>query len=451
MSVLIPALKGDFKLKECGPLELIRRGFKQHGDIFRIKILHQSFTFLVGSDASTVFFKANDRELSQKEVYGFTVPVFGKGIVYDAPLKIMNQQLKFVKHGVTQDMLQSYVAKVVDEAEMYLHNLAKSGEVFDWVHAMSELTMFTASRCLLGQEVRHDLHEEFADYYEQLNHGMVHLGVFWPYAPIPAHKTRDKARENIAKLFRRVIQARRASGVKHNDMLQLFMDSKYLDGTQASDDEIVGLLLATLFAGQHTSNITSSWACPFIYNKGKEFLGRLEAEQEKVLTGTNGELNFSALSQMDLLYWCMKETLRMCPPLILLMRYVQVPRVYKGYTIPKGEVVITSPAVNHRLDTWTNPDVFDPDRFSPERHEDKVPYSWIPFGSGRHSCLGENFAMVQLKTIFSVLIRKYDVELLDPIPPVDYSSLVVGPKGQLRARITKKETPIGPLPEIIGA
>ena len=65
--------------------------------------------------------------------------------------------------------------------------------------------------------------------------------------------------------------------------------------------------------------------------------------------------------------------------------------------------------------------------------------------------MGENFAMVQLKTIFSVLIRKYDVELLDPIPPVDYSSLVVGPKGQLRARITKKETPIGPLPEIIGA
>jgi hypothetical protein len=68
---------------------------------------------LVGPEAHALFFLAQDEVLSQREVYGFTVPVFGKGIVYDAPLKLMTQQLKFVSKGLTGSHMQAHCGKIV--------------------------------------------------------------------------------------------------------------------------------------------------------------------------------------------------------------------------------------------------------------------------------------------------------------------------------------------------
>jgi sterol 14-demethylase len=354
----------------------------------------------------------------------------------------MNQQLKFVKAGVTQDMLASYISKVVEETEMFFEKLEKLGE-FDIVQAFGELTILTAARCLLGPEIRNELHAEFADYYHHLNLGMTHLGVFWPHAPTEAHAIRDKARANIVTMFKKVITKRRASAdssKKNEDYLQMLMDATYLDGTSPTDDEICGLLLATLFAGQHTSSITSVWLVLFILSDKGNLLSRLADEQKLVFTKNNGNFSFDAMSQMELLYFCINEALRMYPPLILLMRYVQEPRTYKGYTIPKGEILMVSPAINQRSPTiFKNPDVYDPDRFAPPRSEGDISkYNWIPFGGGRHSCLGEKFATVQLKAIASVLIRKYNMEMLDEFPKPDYSALVVGPLPPCRVRLTKK-------------
>lgn len=443
-SYLLSALKGEFRFDEEGPLELIRAGYRKCGDIFRLQVLNQSFTVLVGPTASDVFFKATDRELSQKEVYGFTVPVFGRGIVYDADLKIMNQQLKFVKAGVTQDMLASYVAKVCEETELFFERMAEKG-TFDIVDGFGELTILTASRCLLGPEIRNELQAEFAEYYHNLNLGMTHLGVFWPNAPTARHKMRDEARANIVRLFSKVIKVRRSipdASDRFNDYLQMLIDSQYVDGSRPSDDEICGLLLATLFAGQHTSSITSVWLILSILKCKDKLFSRIMEEQKVALTRTNGKLNFEALDQMELLHNSVKETLRLFPPLVVLMRYVQKTRTYKNYEVPPGEIVLCSPAINHMLpESFKDPESFDPDRFAEPRKEDEMTkYSLIPFGSGRHHCLGDKFAFVQLKSIASVLFRKYNIEMLGEFPKKDYSALVVGPKGKCLMRITKKST-----------
>ena len=94
----------------------------QYGEIFRVRILNQGMTFLIGNDAHSLFFETSDKVLTQKEVYKFTVPgrrtpaltphiahsfsVFGKNIVYDAPPSVMVQQLKFVRQGLTGHAMQ---------------------------------------------------------------------------------------------------------------------------------------------------------------------------------------------------------------------------------------------------------------------------------------------------------------------------------------------------------
>jgi sterol 14-demethylase len=118
---------------------------------------------------------------------------------------------------------------------------------------------------------------------------------------------------------------------------------------------------------------------------------------------------------MELMHNCIKEVLRMHPPLIMLMRKamkdVDIDASNTTFKIPKGDIVITSPAVAGRLpEVFANPDVFDPDRYAPPREEHKVPFSHLGFGGGIHQCMGQQFGYMQVKTIMSVLLRKYNLQ-----------------------------------------
>ena len=444
-SYFFPAIFGSFNMKKEGPLGLIRTGYKKFGDIFRIKIAHQGFTFLIGPEANCVFFEASDRDLTQKEVYGFTVPVFGRNIVYDADPNIMVQQLKFVRHGLNGNSMKNHSMRILQETTDYFSKWGDTG-VVDLKEALSELTILTAARCLLGAEVREKLYRQVAAAYQYLNDGMTHLSVFWPHAPTKAHKLRDNARAEMATLFSGIIRQRRedsAAGLaKHDDYLQDLVDAKYRDGTSPTDDEILGLLLAALFAGQHTSSITSTWVGLNIYNNKAKLLPRLLEEQRQVLRETGGELTFDALSKMDLLHCCMKEALRLYPPIVVMLRYVQNNLEYKGYSIPKGDIVVACPPISHRMpEIYADPEAFDPDRFMPERNEGSAKNAYIAFGGGRHACLGEKFGYLQVKTIWSILMRNFDFELVDPLPLVDHSTLVVGPHQPCRVKYTRKNPP----------
>jgi sterol 14-demethylase len=106
----------------------------------------------------------------------------------------------------------------------------------------------------------------------------------------------------------------------------------------------------------------------------------------------------------------------------------------------QGDVVAASPNFAHMLpQVFKDPLVYDPDRFAPPREEDKkTPLGFIGFGGGRHGCIGSNFAYLQIKTIWSVLMRAFEFELIDPLPEPDYSSMVIGPKA-CRVKYTRRK------------
>ena len=167
--------------------------------------------------------------------------------------------------------------------------------------------------------------------------------------------------------------------------------------------------------------------------RNKDILSRVLEEQDSILSETDGQLNYSALVKMNLLHACMKETLRMHPPLIFLMRKVLEPRSALGgrFEIPENDLVVASPSIAGMLpDVFANPDRWDPDRFLPPREEDKVaPYSFLGFGAGRHGCMGEGFAYVQVKTIWSILLKTFELEAIgEQVPEANFAALVVGPK-----------------------
>ncbi|CAL8469499.1 g9040 [Coccomyxa elongata] len=431
----LPFIGGIVKFAS-GPMKLMSDGYKQYGEVFTVPVLHKNFTFLLGPHVSGHFFKANDDEMSQKEVYEFNVPTFGKGVVFDVDHKVRAEQFKFFAEALKSAKLKVYVPHFVREAEEYFAKWGDEGEV-DFAKVFSELIILTASRTLMGREVRESMFNQVADLFHDLDMGMLPISVIFPYLPIPAHWNRDRARKELAKIFSRIIQARRESNTKEDDMLQSFIESRYEKvhgGRYLSDEEITGMLIATLFAGQHTSSITSSWT-GLTMIRDKAAWAAAEEEQRAVVQRRGEELSIDALNDMEVLGRNMTEALRLFPPLIMLLRaakasFAVTTSTGKTFVIPKGHVVATSPAFAHRLPhVFRDPDSFEPERFVAPREEDKAaPFSFIGFGGGRHGCMGSNFAILQIKSIWSVLLRNFEFELVDPFPEPDFESMVVGPK-----------------------
>ncbi len=106
----------------------------------------------------------------------------------------------------------------------------------------------------------------------------------------------------------------------------------------------------------------------------------------------------------------------------------------------QGDIVAASPNFSHMLPhVFSEPDRYDPARYLPPREEDKTkPFSFIGFGGGRHACIGQNFAYLQIKSIWSVMLREFEFEMLDPVPEPDYDSMVIGPK-PARVRYTRRK------------
>jgi len=403
---------------------------------------------LIGPEAQEIFFKASDDVLSQQEVYDFMLPVFGKGVVYDATKKRRQVQFQTMANGLRSNRLKQYVPKIEEETRKYLREEWGESGTVDFLTAMSELTILTASRCLHGEDVRQHLFKEVQELYHDLDHGVQPISVFWPSAPIEAHRKRDAARKEMVRLFSKVIEERRKNPSKSDgtDILSLFMDIKYKDGTPIDAEQVTGLLIALLFAGQHTSCITSTWTSLFIAND-KTLVNRVLDEQSTILKeNPDKALDYDDLQQMELLHNCVREALRMCPTFIMILRRaerdVDITVNKKSYTIPKSDYVCVSPTVSMRLKTtFEDPDTFDPDRFSAPREEHKKPYSYLGFGGGLHSCMGQNFGFLQVKTILSILFREYEIErVADEMPAIGYEDMVVGPKGDCRIRYKKRVT-----------
>ncbi len=431
-------LLGHLRHFQRDPTEFLLRGCREHGEMFQFRLGPRKFVLFSGPEAHNAFFKAPQETLDAKSVYQFTVPIFGRGVAYDVSSELMTEQLGFLFPALRESAMKRYVRIMFEEINLFADSLGAGGE-FDLPVAMNELTINIASRSFLGEEIRNEVDSGFAEAYHELQNGINTLGFFFPKLPTPAHRSRDRARRKISEIFTRIMGERRRTGASSEDFMQKLMDARYKDGRPLSDDEITGILVTVLFAGQHTSAVLATWMALELL-RAPRFLDRIRAETKAVCQG--GEmLSYEGLKQQQLLENTVRECERLHPPLIILFRKALRALDYGGYTVPAGTLVAVAPASSHRLpDVFADPEKFNPDRFAPPASEEKQhPYTLIGFGGGKHRCMGKNFAIMQIKAIWAVLLDQFDFELATPFPAPNYGSWVTGPKLPCRLRYRRRE------------
>ncbi|KAK5000307.1 Sterol 14-alpha demethylase, partial [Elasticomyces elasticus] len=438
---------------------------RKYGDVFTFILLGKKTTVCLGTKGNDFILNGKLKDVNAEEIYSpLTTPVFGTDVVYDCPnSKLMEQKkvkdgtlqcfrttilltrAQFVKFGLTTEALHSYVAIIADETNKYTASSpafrGQSGTV-DVPRAMAELTIYTASHALQGREVRSKFDSSFADLYHDLDMGFTPINFMLPWAPLPQNRRRDAAQKKMAQTYMEIIRARKAKGGEKDseDMIWNLMGSTYKDGTPVPDKEVAHIMIALLMAGQHSSSATSSWILLRLASR-PDIVEELYREQVDVLGRDLPELTYARLQRLPLHSQVVKETLRIHSPIHSIMRKVKSPMPVDGtpYTIPTTHVLLAAPGVTsrssehfpnplhwepHRWDTPTSsnnnkkPVSGNGDEDAADDDDEKIDYGYglvskgasspyLPFGAGRHRCIGEQFAYVQLGTILATLVRGF--------------------------------------------
>jgi len=429
------------------PLELIRRGKAKHGECFQVNFLAKDMVFLVGRDGHEFFFTM-DKYLDQAKMYAFTIPIFGPKVLYDTDHSTRMCQLRFIRERLTDDCLGAYVGVLEEEVLQFFREEWRGDEgIVDIRESMIECLTRTSIRCLMGPELRAEMHSvaggrSICDLLHTLEQGLLPLSVFLPSAPIPRHRARDAARRQMSEFLAPILAERRrqitAKEVeKEDDFLWKVMLSTYPDGRPIMDEEIVGFLVAAFFGGMHNSSITTSWSTLEIVSR-PEVLADLLEEQRTVLGGDDATFTYAGFAKMKNLRSAVLESLRLHPPLMLLMRTVESDVSFKQYNLRRGSVVAVSPNVAGEL-----PESFpEPADFKPRRFVEGVPdeYAYIPFGGGRRLCKGQEFGNLQIMCVLSVMMRMFDLKTLDGVTkPTIGEGMVVAPSQPCRVQYKRRK------------
>ncbi|KAJ5408239.1 Eburicol 14-alpha-demethylase [Penicillium cosmopolitanum] len=438
----------------------------KYGDIFTFVLLGKKTTVYLGTKGNDFILNGKLRDVCAEEVYSpLTTPVFGHDVVYDCPNAKLMEQKKFVKFGLTSEALRSYVTLITNEVNDFVESSpafqADKG-TFDVSKIISEITIYTASRSLQGKEVRDRFNSTFAEMYHDLDMGFAPINFMLPWAPLPHNRRRDAAQRKLTETYIDIIRKRREEGGKKDseDMVWNLMSCTYKNGTPIPDKEIAHMMIALLMAGQHSSSSTAAWivlrlaTCP-------EITEELYQEQLRVLG--DEPLTWENLQKLDLHSKVIKETLRIHAPIHSIMRAVKNPMPIEGtpYVIPTTHNVLSSPGVSARSEEFfPDPLNWKPHRWDEapaekdDEDEEKIDYGYglvtkgtnspyLPFGAGRHRCIGEQFAYVQLGTILVALVKQFKFTSTpgnNGIPETDYSSLFSKPLGKSYVQYEKRGT-----------
>ncbi|MFC7495956.1 MULTISPECIES: cytochrome P450 [unclassified Nocardioides] len=421
------------------PIGLFQRVYDECGDIGRFRLADKDVVLVYGAEAQEQFFRAPDSTLDQAAAYPFMTPIFGKGVVFDASPEERQQMLK--NQALRGDMMRGHASTIEAEIRRMVADWGDEGEIdlLDW---FAELTIYTTSACLIGKPFREELDSSFAQHYHELERGTDALAYVDPYMDIESFRRRDAAREKLVELVQGIIDRRKERGTvpkEGRDLLDVLIS------IDMSADYITGIFISMMFAGHHTSSGTASWALIELM-RHPDTMAAVVKELDELYADPDGdgavEVSFQALRSIPVLESALKETLRLHPPLIILMRVVAEEIELAGHTIPVGTVVAASPRVSNRIAAdFPRPDAFDPGRYIDPRQEDlQNRWTWIPFGAGKHRCVGNAFAMMQMKAIFSVILRDYEFEMAQPSDTYrdDVSKMVIQLEQPCRVRYRRR-------------
>ena len=276
----------------------------------------------------------------------------------------------------------------------------------------------------------------------------------WIYAVTPSGWKMRKACKLVHDFSERIIKERKkALGLDHSNSTlkftansgtnsifeQVAKQRKYLDFLDilltTVDENDKGLLDCEIrdeadtfmFEGHDTTTSGISWTL-YCLAQHPEHQEKIREEMRNVLMGRD-ELEYDDLKDLKYTQWCIKEAMRLYPPVFDVFRITSEDIKLDGYLIPKGtQIGVFIYHIHRHPDVWDNPNDFDPLRFHPSVADKRDPYAYIPFSAGQRNCIGQHFAMNEEKIVVGTIVNRFAISL------VEGHKVEISPKVVLRTK-----------------
>ncbi|NXX88409.1 CP4B1 protein, partial [Centropus bengalensis] len=369
------------------------------------------------------------------------------------------QHRKLLTPAFHYDVLKSYVALISDSVKVMLDKWEKkileqnSVELFQDVSLM---TLDSIMKCAFSYNSNCQTQSN-SDYYIRAVYDLSYLvskrlqtfsykDIFYDFtrkgrefqdACKLAHTHTDKVIKERKMMLSNEKELDQIQKKRHLDFLDILLCTKDANGVGLSDEDLRAEVDTFMFAGHDTTASGISWLlyCLSLY---PEYQQRCREEIQGIL-GDRDTIEWEDLGKMTFTTMCIKESLRLFPPAPSVSRYLSKPVTFPdGRSLPAGcQVALNIFAIHRNRDVWDKPEVYDPMRFSPEKSAHRHSHAFLPFSAGSRNCIGQQFAMNEMKVALALTLLRFEVSPNPSKPPSLTSQIILRSRNGIHLHLKK--------------
>ena len=379
---------------------LLERERRRHGDVFALRVLGQPTVAFLTPEATRTIYLDRESAFSSQIGWSFTIgPMFRRGLML-RDFDDHHFHRRVMQQAFRRRALDGYMEQVDDIAAQHLRGVGGPVDVYALV---KRLTLDIAAQVFVGASLGAQAETVNASFVAMMKASMAPLRLDLPGT---TYGRGVRARARLERLVTEMVNDRRGSP-ETVDLLSRLAHATTEDGSTLPIDEVVDHMIFLLLAAHDT---TTSTLAVMLWQ-----LSQHPSWQDAVVEeaqGLRGEpVTLDTHHQMRATELVMKEALRLSPPVPFSPRGVVRDSVIDGWAIPAGTMITAASLALHRHpDWWSDPDEFDPTRFSPDRAEDRQhSHLYVPFGGGAHLCIGNHLAELMTKAVVARLFAEHRV------------------------------------------
>lgn len=405
------------------PLPFHRHNFSRFGDVFAVQLgFKSSVIFTRDPGFAKHMLQKNHRKYHKSDLQTKDLGKYlGKGLLTaNGPHWLKQRRLiqpAFHKKKLVA-LVDSINVAILQEVESIQPNTA--ADVFP---VMSDLAFQVVAKALFSytdtgttiarlQEITEAIQESFIKEIRQP------YKRWWFRVNGMLKHTHDLATE-ARTILATIIEERRTSGKRADDLLDMLLEARYEDGTGMETTQLIDEILILFTAGHETTSNALSFALLLIAQH-PEIQDKVYQEAIAV-THSNVDL----LAQIQALPYtkqCIEEAMRLYPPAYFSDRVTIEDDAYDGFALPKGtDILISFYEIHRHEDYWEQPETFNPDRFDPNLKKE-FSECYFPFGAGPRMCIGNNFAMYEMILAIRTIVERYTIST--PLTTIPIKPLV---------------------------
>ncbi|NXN92182.1 CP4B1 protein, partial [Rhinopomastus cyanomelas] len=369
--------------------------------------------------------------------YKHLVPWIGNGLLVLHGPK-WHQHRKLLTPGFHYDVLKPYVALMAESANAMLDKWEQQmtdGKPVELFEHVSWMTLESIMKCAFGCQTNRqtDSKKSYIQAVYELCNMLRQRLLTFPYhndfiywlSPQGyqfrktcqiAHNHTDKVIRERKESLKDERELEKIQKKRHLDLLDILLCAKDENGAGLSDEDVRAEVDTFMFEGHDTAASGFSWLL-YCLASHPEHQARCREEIQEIL-GDRKTIQWEDLGKMTYSTMCIKESLRLYPPVPFVSRQLSKPITFPdGRTLPEGSITVINIYLIHRNPAvWKNPLVFDPMRFSPENSSDRHSHAFVPFSAGSRNCIGQQFAMNEIKVALALTLLRFEVSP-DPARP----------------------------------